>query len=70
MPHGDADFLTAILEGKDVLDAGIAGEDPLSLGPEFYKARQMRDTQVVEAGIMLWRVQDHLTLAIVGSNRR
>src|SRR5450830_1424531 len=70
VPHSDADFLTTILEGKNVFDARIARENPLPLGPEFHQARQMRDTQVVEAGIVLWRVQDDLALAIVGSNRR
>src|SRR5450756_785286 len=70
VPHSDADFLTTIFEGKDVLDARIARENPLPLGPEFYQARQMRDTQVVEAGIVLRRVQDDLALAVVGSNRR
>jgi hypothetical protein len=70
VPHSDADFLATVLKGKDVLDARIAGENPLPLGPEFYQARQMRDTQVVETGIVLWRVQDDLTLAVVGSNRR
>jgi hypothetical protein len=69
VPHGDADFLATILEGEDVLDARIAGENPLPLGPEFYQASQMRDTQVVETGIVLRRVQDDLTLAVVGSNR-
>jgi hypothetical protein len=68
--HGDTDFLATILEGKDVLDTRIARENTLPLGPEFYEARQMSDTEVVEAGIVLWRVQDNLALAIVGSNGR
>ena len=68
--HRDPDFLATILEGKDVLDARIDREDALPLGPEFHKAREVRDTQVVEAGIVLWRVQDHFALAVVGSNGR
>jgi hypothetical protein len=54
--HSDADLLATILEGEDVLDARIDRENTLPLGPEFYEARQMSDTEVVEAGVMLWRV--------------
>jgi hypothetical protein len=68
--HGDSNLLATILEGIDVLDARVTGENPLSLGPEFHQTRQVRDAQVVETDIVLWRVQDHFALAVVGSNRR
>jgi hypothetical protein len=68
--HGDPDLLATILKGIDVLDAEITAKSLLPLGPELHKTREVRDTQVVETDIVLWRVQDHFALAVVGSNRR